>query len=70
MTYRVIITKESGKYFVGKTFTDKKYKILRNEFSESFKVGLDYHFYAKEERGLLSTVLIPISDEEAGVVMR
>ncbi|MGL5151049.1 MAG: hypothetical protein ACRC7N_10815 [Clostridium sp.] len=70
MTYRVIITKDSGKYYVGKTFTEKKYKILKNEYSEGFRIGLDYHFYAKEEKGLLSTTLIPISDEEAGVVMR
>ena len=32
------------------------------------KVGLDYHIYAKKEEKMFGTVLIPISDDEAGVV--
>lgn len=70
MTYRVIITKETGKYFIGKTFTDKKYKILKNKYTNNFKVGADFQFYAKEEKGILSTILVPISDVEAGVIER
>lgn len=70
MTYRVIITKDTGKYFCGKTFTDKKYKILKNEHTRNFRVGIDFHFYAVEEKNLFSTVLIPISDREAGVIER
>ena len=67
MTYRIIITKENSRYFYGKSFNDKKYKILKNENTNKFKVGKDFCFYAKKQVNLLSTILIPISDEEAGV---
>ena len=35
---------------------------------KNLKVGMDYHFYAKKEEKLFGTILIPISDEEAGVI--
>ena len=67
MTYRVIIKSEFREYFIGKTFNDKRYKILKNQYSKKFKVGSDFCFYAREEKGFFSNTLIPISDEEAGV---
>lgn len=67
MLYRVIITKETSKFFIGKSYDNKKYKIVKNEYNKKMKVGNDFHFYAKKEEKILSTILIPISDEEAGV---
>lgn len=68
MLYRVIIKKETSKYFIGKSYNNKKYKIEKNEYVKKLKVGSDSYFYAKKEERLLGTVLIPISDEEAGVL--
>lgn len=68
MLYRVIIKKETSKYFIGKTYDNKKYKIEKNQYSKHLKVGNDSYFYARKEEGLLSTILVPISDEEAGVL--
>ena len=42
--------------------------ILKNDNIKNLKVGLDYHIYAKKEEKMFGTVLIPISDDEAGVV--
>ena len=41
---------------------------MKNENIKNLKVGMDYHFYAKKEEKLFGTILIPISDEEAGVI--
>lgn len=41
---------------------------MKNENVKNLKVGMDYHFYAKKEEKLFGTILIPISDEEAGVI--
>ena len=68
MLYRVIIKKETDKYYIGKSYDNKKYKILKNDNIKNLKVGLDYHIYAKKEDTMFGTVLIPISDDEAGVV--
>lgn len=68
MLYRVIIKRETSKYFIGKTYDNKKYKIEKNQYSKKLKVGSDSYFYARKEEKLLSTILVPISDEEAGVI--
>ena len=68
MLYRVIIKKETSKYFIGKTYDNKKYKIEKNQYSKKLRGGSDSYFYARKEDGLLSTILVPISDEEAGVI--
>ena len=68
MLYRVIIKRETSKYFIGKTYDNKKYKIEKNQYSKNLKVGSDSYFYARKEERLLSTILVPISDEEAGVL--
>ena len=68
MLYRVIIKKETDKYYIGKSYDNKKYKILKNDNIKNLKVGLDYHIYAKKVEKMFGTVLIPISDDEAGVV--
>lgn len=65
-TYRCKITREWGKYFIGKDYSGHKYKIKKNRKIHC-KVGDDLYFYAKKERGFLSTILIPVSDKEAGV---
>ena len=31
MLYRVIIKKETDKYYIGKSYDNKKYKILKND---------------------------------------
>ena len=68
MLYRVIIKRETAKYFIGKSYDNKRYKIEKNEYSKKLRVGSDSYFYARKEDGLLSTILVPISDEEAGVL--
>lgn len=68
MLYRVIIKRETGKYFIGKSYDNKRYKIEKNEYSKKLRVGSDSYFYARKEEKLLSTILVPISDEEAGVL--
>ena len=68
MLYRVIIKRETSKYFIGKTYDNKNYKIEKNQYSKNLKVGSDSYFYARKEEKLLSTILVPISDEEAGVL--
>ena len=67
MLYRVIIRKENKKYFFGKTYNNKKYKIMKNEYSKKLHLGSDIYFYAKRSEALFIDTLIPISDEEAGV---
>lgn len=67
MLYRVIIKKETKDYFIGKSYSNKKYKIMKNEFSKRVSVGNDLYLYAKRQEGLFYDILIPISDEEAGV---
>ncbi|MBU3106748.1 hypothetical protein [Clostridium gasigenes] len=67
MLYRLIITKAKKNYYVGVSFSGRKYKVYNNEYIGSYKVGSDISFYAKKENGFFKDVLIPISDEEAGV---
>ncbi|MBU3103101.1 hypothetical protein [Clostridium gasigenes] len=67
MLYRLIITKAKKNYYVGVSFSGTKYKVYNNEYIGSYKVGSDISFYAKKESGFFKDVLIPISDEEAGV---
>ena len=68
MLYRVIIKRETAKYFIGQSYDNKRYKIEKNEYSKKLRVGSDSYFYARKEEKLLSTILVPISDEEAGVL--
>lgn len=67
MLYRVVIKKETKDYFIGKSYSNKKYKIKKNEYSKKLHIGSDIYFYARKEQGLFNDILIPISDEEAGV---
>ena len=66
-TYRCKIKKELGKYFIGQDYSGNKYKIEKNKYINC-KVGDDLYFYAKKEKRFLSTILVPVSDEEAGVI--
>ena len=68
MLYRVIIKKETDKYYIGKSYDNKRYKIEKNQYTKKLRVGSDSYFYARKEEKLLSTILVPISDEEAGVL--
>ena len=36
MLYRVIIKKETDKYYIGKSYDNKKYKILKNDNIKNF----------------------------------
>ncbi len=64
--FRCIIKAEKSKYYIGKDYNGKKYKIIKNKYIRC-KVGDDFYFYAKKEKGLFTDTLIPISDEMAGV---
>ena len=68
MLYRVIIKRETSKYFIGKSYDNKRYKIEKNQYTKKLRVGSDSYFYARKEKKFLSTILIPISDKEAGVL--
>lgn len=65
-TYRCKIIRELGNYFIGKDYSGNKYRIKKNK-NIRCKVGDDFYFYAKIERSFFSTVLVPVSDSEAGV---
>ena len=67
MIYRLIITKAKKDHYIGVSFNGTKYKVHSNEHIGTYKVGADISFYAKKENGFLKDILIPISDEEAGV---
>ena len=66
-TYRCRIIKEHRNYFIGDVYSGNRYKIKKNE-NIYCKVGSDIYFYAILEYGFFSTILIPVSDEEAGVI--
>ena len=68
-TYRCMIKKEWGNYFFGEDYNGNKYKIKKNK-NIHCKVGNDIYFYAVKKHGFLSTILVPVSDEEAGVRVR
>lgn len=65
-TFRCIIKSEKKNYYMAKDYNGNKYMIQKNEHIKC-KVGDDFYFYAKREKGLLYDKLIPVSDEEAGV---
>lgn len=65
-TFRCIIKKEKGNFFIGEDYNGKKYNIEKNT-NIRCKVGDDFYFYARRVKGFLRDTLIPISDEEAGV---
>ena len=44
MLYRVIIKKETDKYYIGKSYDNKKYKILKNDNIKNLK---DYNKYMR-----------------------
>ncbi|MFQ7001801.1 MAG: hypothetical protein ACLRRH_11060 [Clostridium sp.] len=65
-TYRCKIVKEHGKYFTGIDYNGNRYKIKKNEYIHC-KAGDDIYFYANPQYGFFSIILVPVSDEEAGV---
>lgn len=67
MLYRLIITKVKKDSYIGVSFNGTKYKVHNNDHLGNYKVGSDISFYANKETGFLRDLLIPISDEEAGV---
>lgn len=68
-TYRCIIKREWGNYFIGQDYNGNKYKIEKNK-NLNCKIGRYLFLCIKEGMVLLSTILIPVSDEEAGVRVR
>ena len=68
MLYRIRINRGTKKYFIGKDYDNKRYKIEKNKYSNKLRVGSDSYFYARRKEGFLVTILIPISDKEAGVL--
>ena len=67
LIYRLIITKTKKNYYIGISFNGTKYKVYNNDYIGQYKLGADISFYAKKQNGLFRDILIPISDEEAGV---
>lgn len=67
MLYRLIITKVKKDSYVGVSFNGTKYNVHNNDHIGTYKVGSDISFYANKKSGFLRDLLIPISDEEAGV---
>ena len=65
--YRCIIKGEKSKYYIGKDYNGRGYIIEKNK-NIRCKVGDDFYFYAERVKGLLKDKLIPVSDEEAGVI--
>ncbi|MGG7177015.1 hypothetical protein ACQPU1_05475 [Clostridium paraputrificum] len=65
--FRCIIKSEKSSYYIGKDYNGNKYTIAKNE-NIRCRVGDDFYFYARREKGLIRDKLIPVSDEEAGVV--
>lgn len=68
MLYRIIIKKETKNYFIGKNYNKKIYKIKKNTYSKNLYIGADVYIYAICIKKFFYDVLIPISDEEAGVI--
>lgn len=67
MDYRCKIIFETKKYFIGKTYGGKIFKIRKN-INFRAKIGDDFYFYAAFKKGIFIDMLIPVSDMEAGVV--
>ncbi|MDU2285102.1 hypothetical protein [Clostridium sp.] len=59
-TFRCIIKKEKGNFFIGEDYNGKKYNIEKNT-NIRCKVGDDFYFYARRVKGFLRDTLIPIS---------
>lgn len=64
MLFRCIIKFECKKFFIGKTFYNKWFIIIKNEHSVKFKVGNDFNFFAERKGGLFIDKLIPLNEEE------
>ena len=60
MLYRVIIKREKAKYFIGKSYDNKRYKIEKNQYTKKLRVGSDSYFYARKEEKLLSKEKYPL----------
>ncbi|ASW42382.1 MULTISPECIES: hypothetical protein [Eubacteriales] len=66
MTVRCTIIKVKKDYYIGKNlYTNKTFKIIKNQHIRELKRNDDYEFYCKREKGLFRDILIPISEEEA-----
>jgi hypothetical protein len=62
---RFRIIKERKNFYIGVDHVKKRYKILKNQYSEKLSVGNDiYLHYTVVKGGLFSTVIDPISHEE------
>lgn len=65
MLVRCKILKIVRGYYIGEyKRTGRKVKIVRNRVISNFKVGSDYDFYCRIEKGIFRDTLVPISQEE------
>lgn len=65
ITVRLIITKVKRNYYIGKNeFSNKSYKIIKNDHIRKLKKQDDVEFYCRKEYGFLWDKLIPVSEEE------
>lgn len=65
MAIRCIIIGVKKNYYIAKDWNGNRYKIIKNEYLNNKHKGDDFYFYAKKEKKLFRTILIPISEEEA-----
>lgn len=70
MDFRCIIKLRFKKIMIGKDYSGKYHIIKKNKHSRKFRTGQDYIFYCKKAKKYNLPYLIPISDEEAGVIFR
>lgn len=68
MLFRVIVKFRLGSFLVVKDFNKRIFLVKINDISRKFKNGQDYYFYASVEKKFYGKFLVPMSDEEAGVV--
>lgn len=62
---RLNIVKEKKSYFIGKDHRRKKYRILKNSYSEKFRVGDDrYMYFSIVKQKLFYLFINPVSHEE------
>lgn len=68
MCIRCIIKFNFKFFLIGKDFNGKYHIIKKNQYSRRFSIGGDYNFYCKRNFKFKISYLLPISDEEAGVI--
>lgn len=70
MLYRVVLKYEFKNFYIAKDYNDRWYKVLKNKVTKKFQVAMDYYIYATATKGVIFNTLLPLTNEEAGVVQK